>query len=284
MLYVDKFLRLYRRPFGALSAVCCTLLALNVVLGMITSWWTVDTAIHPLEFMGSYLEGSKGVFELVNEVSAYPFDNQHRSFVPTVLNLLLLFPALSNFERIHGTVHTFFFLNVITVAFFVPYFSLCVVSPSDLHIGGVTYWMQILWAYFLAKESKLGAKIRFFNTQLRIPLAWCVPLLVLVLEYILLEKFDSLDTMICVIVGFLVAACEKLVKLLLPPSFIIAKVETLLLGEGKNKTSRLGIKYYKAANVKRDKKYKSLFAEPPLLPKTKKAKLKRVRRQPAQST
>lgn len=286
MIKFVKFFKLYKKSFGAFSSAYLIAIALVFVWSYLTDAWSIDTSFTPNDFYESLLSGD--VRLIFTKVTNFPLDtkqhynndginNRTNYLLWDLLNIIVLLPGLSQFERIYGTIHTFCFLGLISPIIGVAYFVIGLILCPDKFIHGIYLWNCVIWGYFIAQESKHGATLKLFaNRNWRIPITW-IPLSICSILPFLFNDTNVIPAIISLLMGYLLLLIKTpILDLLLPPSFILRYIENKIFGNDISGTNILfyhHIKYYPESSVKKGKKYKSLFSEFSGLPKSK-SKLK----------
>lgn len=267
---VAQFFRLYQKPFGVFSSAYLTAATTAFLWCRCTGKWTIDTAYTPHMVIECMLKGD--VFSLLKYMTGFPLDTTRSNILHFIANVAILLPGLSQFEKMFGTLHTFFFLGLITPVIGVLFAMLGVLWCPLTYIFGIHSWNFIIWGYFIAQESKLGATVKVVpKRQWRIPVSW-VPLLILV-SVGFMTTIVVFPLVICLLMGYSLPLVKRLFDYLLPPTALINYIEEKLFGSNKTGTY-CHIRYYREVYVKKGKKYKSIFAESSSssgLPKTKKS-------------
>lgn len=288
MVKLTKFFKLYKKSFGAFSSAYLIAIAFVFIWSYWTDSWFIDTSFTPNDFYENLLSGN--IRLIITKVTNFPLDTrQHYSsdginnctsyLLWDLLNIIVLLPGLSQFEKIYGTIHTFCFLGLASPIIGVTYFVIGLIFCPDKPIYGIYLWNCVIWGYFIAQESKHGATLNLFiNRKWRIPITW-IPLFICLISSLLFNDISVVPAVISLMMGYLLLLIKTpILDLLLPPSFILRFIEDKIFGNDISGTSILfyhHIKYYPEASVKKGKKYKSLFSEHPGLPKSKsKLKLK----------
>ena len=277
-----KFLKLYKKSFGAFSSSYLIAIALVFVWSYLTDSWSIDTSFSPNEFYEDLL--SINIRSVFTKVTNYPLDtkkhysndnynNSGRYLLWDLFNIIILLPGLSQFEKIYGTIHTFCFLGLITPIIGVVYFIVGLLFCPNKSIYGIYLWNCVIWGYFIAQESKHGATLKLFKKRnLRIPVTW-IPVFICMLLAILFDNINVVPAMISLLMGYLLLLIKiPILDLLLPPSFMLNYLEDKIFGNDSKGSSIFfyhHIKYYRESSVKKGKKYKSLFHESSSLPKSK---------------
>ncbi|CAL9728606.1 rhomboid protein 2 [Monosporozyma unispora] len=262
---ITRFLKLYEKPFGVFSSAYLLAATLAFLWCRYSEKWAIDTAYSPSLLLQDIILGQ--VFDILPRITGYPLDTTRSNIFHFLLNVILLLPGLSQFEKIFGTLHGFFFLGLVTpvvgVIFGIVGLLWC---PHD-YIYGIHLWNCIIWGYFIVQESKLGATIRIFKTSWRIPIAW-TPLIVLSLVSYF-TSFVVTPMVLCLLMGYSLPVIKGILDFFLPPTALFNYVEEKLFGNNKG-GAHFHVRYYREVYVKKGKKYKSIFAESSGLPKTKK--------------
>ena len=281
-----KFFKLYKKSFGVFSSAYLIAITLVFIWSYLTDSWLIDTSFTPNDLYENLLSG--GIRSVFTRVTNFPLDTkQHYNndgmnnctnyLLLDLLNIVILLPGLSQFEKIYGTIHTFCFLGLISPIIGVVYFVIGLIFCPDKSIYGIYLWNCVIWGYFIAQESKHGATLKLSTSKnWRIPITW-IPLSICLILLFLLNDINVVPAIISLLMGYLLLLIKTpILDLLLPPSLILRYVEDKIFGSDISGTSILfyhHIKYYPESSVKKGKKYKSLFSEFSGLPKSK-SKLK----------
>ncbi|CAL9734243.1 rhomboid protein 2 [Monosporozyma servazzii] len=264
-MFVNQFLKLYGKPFGVFSSAYLIAATVAFLWCRYTEKWTISTAYSP-SVLFEDIKMFK-IFDILPKITGYPLDTTKSSIFDFMFNVILLLPGLSQFERIYGTLHGFFFLGLVTPVVGVIFAIVGMFWCPDDTICGVGLWNFIIWGYFIAQESKLGATLRLFKTSKRIPIAW-VPL-ALLLVVGCCTSIVVTPMILSLLMGYSLPIIKGILDFFLPPTSLFNFIEEKLFGAHKGGVY-FHIRYYREVYVKKGKKYKSIFSESSGLPKTKK--------------
>lgn len=158
-------------------------------------------------------------------LSNYPLI--HLSWAHLFFNVFSLMAPLNLFESQHGTVHTGVALNLIAVFTGLLY---CIVGKllyPHTSVAGASGWFFTLLGYFSWKASVSNPRAQILQTQYRFPTILS-PLLPLILISVIFPGASFWGHLAGLVIGYLIAWKEKLFSKIIPPSWLIIKIEDKL--------------------------------------------------------
>ncbi|QLQ81368.1 hypothetical protein HG537_0F01290 [Torulaspora globosa] len=199
----------------------------------------------------------------IGRLSNYPL--AHVSLLHLLFNVVSLVGPLNVFESQHGTVHTGVVLNLTAVITGLLYCVFGRLFYPDTSIAGASGWCFTLFGYFSYKESVISPRYHIPNSNFAFPTV-LVPMVLLILISIFVPGVSFWGHFFALIVGYFIGAKEKVFRKIMPPSWIIEKIE-----EKAERLIRLipsWVKFYREKDMtERDvAKYSSLFAPQDPLP------------------
>lgn len=264
---VAQFFKLYQKPFGVFASAYLIAASLALLYCHTTDNWVIDTAFEPEDLIHGVTDGK--LFETITKLNGYPLDTSKGSLWWGLINIIILLPGLSQFEKIFGTLHVFFFMGLISVVLGVIYSIVGIFASPTSSIYGIHVWNCIIWGYFIAQESKLGATVRLApKTSFRLPVTW-VPVILIIVTRCICTQVSITHWLLALALGYSLPLIKGILDILIPPSALFSYLEEKFMQGGKTGT-HFHIRYYREVYVKKGKKYKSIFAESTGLPRTKK--------------
>lgn len=180
-------------------------------------------AIYPKDSKALLLSPSAPLDLNLNALSFYIFP--HVNWFHLLLNLVLLYPLLSRFERTHGTVYTGVTLNLLAVVTALQY---CIVGlvlyPLD-YAGGLSGIVFSLLTFFCYKEhvaSPVIATFKFNGREALIPTLY-FPFINLLIVGILIPSTSFFGHLFGIVAGYLLAMDK--IKFMYPPLKVLLFIE-----------------------------------------------------------
>ncbi|KAL3230826.1 Rhomboid protein 2 [Nakaseomyces bracarensis] len=204
----------------------------------------------------------------MGKLSLYPL--MHMSYLHLVFNALAIVGPLNNFEATHGTIHTGVVLNLSAVIAAIIY---CVVSRFlglEAGVVGASGWCFTFITYMSVKESRIYPKFELSRIIPGVPYSiptHLSPVCLLFFTAVVFFRSSFLGHTAGMAVGYFIGYFEKYFNILVPPSWILDKIEKVV--DPLINIIPFNIKYYRDAEVDREEEYKSFFPDqPPILPTT----------------
>lgn len=200
------------KPFSALTAGLAVFLTLLFLLSQSVS------LVDKMELSPDHMFNP-------GHLSNYPLI--HLSWAHLIFNLLSLMVPLNLFESQHGTVHTGVVLNLVAVFTGLLY---CIVGKllyPHASVVGASGWCFTLFGYFSWKASLAIPRKQFMKTQYHFPTVLS-PLLILAIITAIFPDASFWGHLAGLAIGYLIAWKEKLFSKLVPPSWLIIKIEDKL--------------------------------------------------------
>lgn len=180
-------------------------------------------AIYPKDSKALLLSPSAPLDFNLNALSFYIFP--HVNWFHLLLNLVLLYPLLSRYERAHGTVYTGVTINLLAMVTALQY---CIVGlvlyPLD-YAGGLSGIVFSLLAFFCYKEhvaSPVIATFKVNGTEMLIPTLY-FPFLNLFLVGLLIPSTSFFGHLFGIFAGYLLAMGK--INFLFPPLKVLLFIE-----------------------------------------------------------
>lgn len=151
----------------------------------------------------------------------------HLSWLHLFFNLISLMGPLNLFESQHGTIHTGVVLNLTAISAGLLY---CIVGKlffPDEGVAGASGWFFTLVGYFSWKASLANPRTQLLQTQYHFPTA-LYPLILLLVITIFLPNASFWGHLSGLTIGYLIGSKENVLNKLVPPSWIIKKIEEKL--------------------------------------------------------
>lgn len=204
----------------------------------------------------------KSMFNL-GKLSNYPLI--HLSLMHLFFNAFSLVGPLNLFEAQHGTVHTGVVLNLTAIITGLLYCLFGKLFYPDTSIAGASGWCFTFFGYFSYKESAITPRYHIPRSNFAFPTV-LIPMVLLILISIFVPGVSFWGHFFALLVGYFIGAKEKAFRKIMPPSWIIEKIE-----EKAEPLIRLipsWVKFYREKDMtERDvTKYTSLFAPQDSLP------------------
>ncbi|QLG70732.1 hypothetical protein HG535_0A06740 [Zygotorulaspora mrakii] len=239
----SKFLPLHGKPPSALSIGLMVFLPFLFLLNKLI----------PINDKMSL--SPKSIFNL-GRLSNYPLI--HLSLTHLIFNMLALFGPLNIFEAQHGTVHTGVFLNLSALLSGLMY---CIVGKliyPDVSVAGASGWCFTLFGYFSVKESTVNPRYEIRGTSYSFPTLY-MPFVMLVFISLIIPGASFWGHLFGLLVGYFIGFKESLFSKLMPPSWIIIKIEAKL--DRLIKLIPSWVKYYKEEDMtgRSTTEYTSIF-------------------------
>lgn len=204
----------------------------------------------------------QSIFNL-GRLSNYPLI--HLSLLHLIFNMMALFGPLNVFEAQHGTVHTGVVLNLSALFTGLLYCILGKLLYPDVSVAGASGWCFTFFGYFSVKEAAIKPEYQILGTSFSFPTLY-MPCIMLVLISVIMPGASFWGHFFGLVVGYFIGFKEPLFAKVMPPSWIIIKIES--------KLDRLislipsWVKYYKEADMpdRRASDYTSIFESNVSLP------------------
>ncbi|CCD25445.1 putative rhomboid protease RBD2 NDAI_0F01260 [Naumovozyma dairenensis CBS 421] len=201
-----------------------------------------------------------------SKLSTYPLI--HLSLLHLLCNVFAIFVPLTIFETNHGTIYTGVILNLLAIFTGVFYCFAGTILYPNVSIAGASGWCFTFWGYFALQESRIRPRYENFAhiSGLNIPTV-AVPIVMLFVIAFLVPGSSFPGHALGLMFGYLMGWKENWVAMIVPPSWIIVKIEKVV-----DKLIALipfGLTYYKEENMDRSREYNSVWtSENSLLPLT----------------
>lgn len=204
----------------------------------------------------------KSIFNL-GRLSNYPL--VHLSLMHLIFNSFSLIGPLNMFEAQHGTVYTGVVLNLSAVITGLLYCLWGRMFYPDTSIAGASGWCFTFFGFFSYKESAISPRYHIPHSNFAFPTV-LFPMVVLILISIFIPGVSFWGHFFALLVGYFIGAREKAFRKIMPPSWIIEKIEEK--AEPLIQLIPSWVRYYREKDMtERDSaKYTSLFAAQDSLP------------------
>lgn len=220
------------------------------------------------DFKNYFVLTPNSLFDVdLGKLSLYPL--MHLSYLHLVFNALAIVGPLNNFESSHGTIHTGVVLNLSAVIAGIIY---CVVSrllSLETGVAGASGWVFTFITYLCVKESQLYPRLelsRFIpGVTQSIPTQF-TPVVFLLFTAIVFFQSSFLGHTAGMIVGYIMGYGETWFNILIPPAWIIEKIEEK--ADPLINLIPFGIKFYRSTEINTDDGYRSFFPGQEVLPTT----------------
>lgn len=199
-------------------------------------------------------------FALRNTLSLYPgalfkFDMNRLSFYPLLhvglihwaLNVVSLFPLISDFERKNGTVHTGVTINLLAVVAGLQYCIFGSILFPNTKVIGLLGYVFLFITYYAFKEHTTTPEhvVQIVGRQIRIQTIH-IPFIILAITFILMPGSSLWGHLTAISAGFCLSRPEF--KKLYPPSKVILFIEKKI-GFLIEKLARFGVWYPEAEAI-----------------------------------
>lgn len=158
----------------------------------------------------------------IGRLSNYPL--AHLSFFHLFFNVISLMGPLNLFESQHGTVHTGVVLNLAAVITGLLYCLFGRLAYPDASVAGASGWCFTMFGYFGLKESALHPRYHIPGSNFAFPTVLS-PLVLLILISIFVPGVSFWGHFFALMVGYFIGSKEKVFRKIMPPSWIIQKIE-----------------------------------------------------------
>ncbi|AGO13009.1 AaceriAFL155Cp [[Ashbya] aceris (nom. inval.)] len=190
----------------------------------------------------------------LTRLSLYPL--AHLSFLHLLFNLVSLFVPLSLFEASHGTVFTGITLNLLAIVTGIIYCVVGMLLYPNVYVGGASGWCFSLCGYFAVQEA--GVRPHYQLSSLKIPTLY-MPLVFLLVVSLIVPGTSFVGHLIGLGLGYLIGFRERWLQVLVPPSWLIVKIETWL--DRWISMIPSVVKYHRESTVDRTAGYAPLYQE-----------------------
>lgn len=252
----------FGNPFGIITTSYLAICLITFSICKISKVWSIDIKCTSANLVSDIFTSNwrSAAFKLI----FFPFDTTTKDYFEYFFNIFTALPALSLFERIHGSFFAIVIGQAIMISYVIQFAFLSFMSGSFIKLQGVEIFNMVIWSYIVINESKLGSHIRIWKTEKKLSLTSCLLISIFVIKQFVAD-FESIPKLLAISAALLAPLLRKIITFFFLPTSAIEKVEERFLGD-EEEINFSKIKYFRQPEEELFGKYISILAEDPVLP------------------
>lgn len=260
---LEKVSNLYlQKTFGTITTTYLSICTTVFLICNMSQLWFIEIDCSSANFVSDFMTYNWGsvIFKLI----FFPFDTTTKEHSRYVFNLITALPAMTHFERLHGSIFSFVLAQAVTTFYIITFALISFITGSITKIQGIELFNMIIWSYIIVNESKLGYNIRFWRTGKNISLLWSVITSLIAVNGIF-SSFELIPKLLAIYSAILIPVLRNIIAFIFLPNSIIDKIENKIF-EVEEPAYSSKIEYFKQPKEEKFGKYVSIFAQTPFLP------------------